>query len=402
MTRRLRAAVAVIVVMVSAPIISAQSTSAAPSLTAHRLVLGSTPITLGAPSTWRMSVAATGLGRVRFLTPTPDGRIIATDLHNLADNTQGTLWMLSGFDPASGRFASKASFLDKLRNPNSVAFYTEPNGGATWLYVAMTDQLVRYRWKDGATAPVGAPQQIARFPDYGEPASVGGWHLTRTVTVGPDDHLYVSVGSSCDACVEKEPQRASILRMQPDGADQQVWATGLRNAVGMTWVRERLMITDMGTDHLGDDAPDETVYEAMQGGFYGWPSCYQSGGKVKADPLYPRAAGCGTVPSAVAAFPAHSAPLGIVRFADDVKDPSMRGAYLVALHGSGNGVLRRGYKVVRFRPGSRPEDVITGFQGPSAKAVARPVDVLPVGTDGFLLTDDKGGNIIWVRFAGGL
>ena len=222
---------------VTTAFISAQSILAAPALTAHRVTSGapgSTPLTLGAPASWKINVAATGLGRVRFLTPTPDGRIIATDLKNLADNTQGKLWMLSGFDPKAGRFASQVPFLTQLRNPNSVAFLSE--AGATWLYVALTDQLVRYRWTDGATAPAGAAQQIARFPDYGKPASEGGWHLTRTVTVGPDGFLYVSVGSSCDACVEKEAQRASILRMRPDGTDQQVWATGLRNAVGMTWV----------------------------------------------------------------------------------------------------------------------------------------------------------------------
>ena len=387
---------AVAVIVGSAPV------PAATSLVAKRLTLNSKAVTLSAPSSWKLHVAATGLNRVRFLTPTPDGRIIATDLRDLSDNTRGTLWMLSGLDAATGRFASVTAFLRNLRNPNSVAFLKQGATGSspprTWLYVALTDRLVRYPWKDGDTAPSGAAQEIARFPDYGKPAKEGGWHLTRTVVVGPDGFLYVSVGSSCDACVEKEPERASILRMDPLGAKVEVYATGLRNAVGMEFVGTRLLVTAMGTDHLGVEAPDETVYEVKAGGFYGWPSCYQRNAKVVADPAYPRPGGCSRVPLAVTTFPAHSAPLGIARFGDTVTDTTMRGKYLVALHGSGSAAQRRGYKIVRFAEGGMAEDVITGFQVGGTRAAARPCGILPWGDNGFLFTDDKGGNVIWVRF----
>jgi len=382
------------------------ATGAATALVAKRILLNGKTVTLSTPASWKLSVAATGLHRVRFLTPTPDGRIIATDLKDLSDNAAGALWMLSGLDAKTGKFASVVPFLRNLRNPNSVAFFNEAATATaqarTWLYVALTDQLVRYPWKNGDTAPSGPAQQISRFPDFGKPAKEGGWHLTRTVVVGPDGFVYVSVGSSCDACVENEKERATILRMDPEGKKVDVYATGLRNSVGMVFVGDRLLVTAMGTDHLGLDSPDETVYEIKSKAFYGWPSCYQSKGKVLADPAHPQPGGCDKVPLAITTFAPHSAPLGIARFGADAKDATMRGKYLVALHGSGSPAMKRGYKIVRFAEGGTPEDAVTGFQVGGAKADQRPCGILVWGSDGFLFTDDKGGNVIWVRFGSSL
>ena len=106
-----------------------------------------------------------------------------------------------------------------LHNPNSVAFYKDRDG-TDWFYLALTDRLVRYRYEAGKDAPSGEPQVLATFPAYGLAYKYGGWHLTRTVVVGGDGKIYVAVGSSCNACEEKEEVRASILQMNPDGTNQ--------------------------------------------------------------------------------------------------------------------------------------------------------------------------------------
>ena len=124
-------------------------------------------------------------------------------------------------------------YLTGLRNPNSLAFL--PIGaGASWLYLALTDRLLRYRYRAGDNAPAEKPEVLATFPDYGLSYKYGGWHLTRTIVIGGNGKVYVSVGSSCNACEEKEEVRASVLEMDPDGRHPRYFARGLRNAVGMS------------------------------------------------------------------------------------------------------------------------------------------------------------------------
>ena len=114
--------------------------------------------------------------------------------------------------------------MTNLRNPNSVQFYRDGDG-QDWFYLAETRQLTRRKFTPGETKPTDTrPQVLATFPDYGLSYKYGGWHLTRTISFSPDGKLYVSVGSSCNACVEKEKIRASIVEMNPDGSDQREFA----------------------------------------------------------------------------------------------------------------------------------------------------------------------------------
>jgi hypothetical protein len=103
-----------------------------------------------------------------------------------------------------------------------------------------------------------------RFLTYGLGYKYGGWHLTRTVVVGGDGKIYVAVGSSCNACEEKEEVRASILQMNPDGKNKAYFARGLRNAVGLRWINGRLYATNMGSDHLGDNRPADTFLRSRR------------------------------------------------------------------------------------------------------------------------------------------
>jgi glucose/arabinose dehydrogenase len=370
----------------------------APRLVPHRVALSNgRSFTLNLPEGFGLSVAAEGLKRVRFMAESPDGRLFVTDMHDLTDNRKGAVYVLDGFDPATRTFKKVTPYLTRLRNPNSVAFYTDRDG-ADWFYLALTDRLLRYRYAAGEDAPAGEPQVLATFPDYGLNYKYGGWHLTRTVAFGANGKLYVSVGSSCNACVEKEEVRATVVEMDPDGGRRRIYARGLRNAVGLRWAGGRLFATDMGADHLGRDKPADAMYAVRAGANYGWPYCYRSGVKVFADAKFNprgRALACREVPAALAVFDSHSAPLGLEHFpAGGAAGPGE--SFLVALHGSTTKSLRRGYRVVRVPAGGgEPVDFITGFQQAST-VYGRPADIFRFGADGFLLTDDHAGAVYYV------
>jgi len=370
---------------------------------------------LNLPDGFGISVAAQGLRRVRFMAKSPDDRIFVTDMYNLTDNSNGAVYVLDDFDFNSGAFRKVTPYLTGLRNPNSIAFYSDVSG--TWLYLALTKHLLRYKYQAGDTAPREPPEILATFPDYGLSYKYGGWHLTRTIAIG-NGKIYVSVGSSCNACEETEDVRASILEMDPDGRKQKHFAKGLRNAVGLRLIQDQLFATNMGSDHLGDHKPADTMYLVKDGANYGWPYCYQSGAARLPDPKFnagSRKLNCRTVPPAFAAFDAHSSPLGFEYFDSMDMGPVSKSGYggplrdyfLVALHGSTKKGLNRGYRVVRLRgnseptrqdprrPPNQPENFINGFLQ-AGKVYGRPVDVLSYGVNGFLLTDDYAGVVYYV------
>jgi glucose/arabinose dehydrogenase len=258
-------------------------------LTPHTLAYApGKSITLSLPASLDIDVAATGLHRVRFLAQSPDGRIFATGMWNLADNTRGAVFILDGWNPQTHTFTRITHYLDHLRNPNNLAFWTDPATHQVWLYLPLTDRLVRYKYNAGDNAPTSPPQILARFPDYGLNYKYGGWHLTRTVafaTLHGRTRLYLTAGSSCDYCREREVIRATLSVMDSDGAHWQILAHGLRNAVDLLYTPSldggALFATNMGDDHLGDHLPEDTFFEldannrpAPTHTNYGWPTCY--------------------------------------------------------------------------------------------------------------------------------
>jgi glucose/arabinose dehydrogenase len=377
--------------------------ASAPKLVPNRVSLSDgRAFDLNLPEGFALKVAAEGLKRVRFMARSPDDRIFVTDMYNLTDNKRGAVYILDGFDPATKSFRKVTPYLTRLRNPNGIAFYTDERG-ASWLYLALTEHLLRYRYHAGDDAPAGEPQVLATFPDYGLSYKYGGWHLTRTIVIGGNGKIYVSVGSSCNACVEKEEVRATVLEMSPDGRNRRYFARGLRNAVGMRWVRGRLFATNMGADHLGDHRPADTMYALRDGANYGWPYCFQSGTLRLPDDEFNaggRKMNCRNVPAAFAAFDAHSSPLGLEYF-NESNGAELRDYFLVALHGSTMEHLKRGYRVVRLRAGGArassapPEDFVNGFLK-AGKVYGRPADILSVGRDAFLLTDDFAGAVYYI------
>jgi len=370
--------------------------SAQVKLVPHKIVLkNGKKFNLNLPADYEIVPAAEGLKRIRFFAKSPDGRIFVTDMFNLTDNRKGAVYILDDWNAETGKFGTITPYLTNLKNPNSAAFYTDANG-QDWFYLAETDKLTRRKFTKGETKPSDLkPQTLATFPDYGLSYKYGGWHLTRTIVFSLDGRLYVSVGSSCNACVEKEEVRATVLEMNADGSKQRVYARGLRNAVGLKWIGKNLFATNQGADHLGLNKPDETFYALKDGADYGWSSCYQSNGKVFADPKNPRKEGCGNVPVSYAFFPAHASALGFDYF-DDATDETTKGAFLIALHGSTNKNIGRGYKIVIMRKGEKLQDFISGFLQ-NKNVVGRPCDVMKISPDSFLFSDDRGGVVYFVR-----
>ena len=230
----------------------------------------------------------------------------------------------------------------------------------------------------------------------------GGRHVTRTIAFGPDDRLYVSIGSSCNSCVEKKAERdvrGVVLEINADGSGRRVFVRNLRNAVGLKWIGKKLFATGQGVDHLGIDKPDETFYELKDGADYGWAHCFQANGRVTFDPKYiknKRVPDCSFVPRSYAFFPAHSSAMGFDFFDEKTTDARLKNSFLVALHGSTNRDDRRGYKIVTVRENNKQQDFITGFVE-GRNTFGRPCDVMRMSPDSFLFTDDRGGVVYYVR-----
>jgi glucose/arabinose dehydrogenase len=372
-------------------------TFAQPKLTPHAVkTKDGRSFELNLPADYEIIPAAEGLKRVRFFAAAPDGRIFVTDMYNLTDNDKGAVYILDGWDAATGKFARVIPYMTGLKNPNSVQFYTDA-GGQDWFYLAETDKLTRRTFTRGETKPTDTkPQTLATFPDYGLSYKYGGWHLTRTLAFAPNGKLYVSVGSSCNACVEKEKVRASVLEMNPDGSGQKQFATGLRNAVGLKWRANNLFASNQGSDHLGLNKPDETFYALSPGKNYGWPYCHSANGKIFADPKFRRPGGCKGVPAPYAFFPSHSSSLGFDFFDAPDTDPVLKNGFLVSLHGSTDKEIAHGYKIVIMRKGQKLQDFVTGFLN-KGTVNGRPCDIMRLDANSFLFTDDHHGVVYYVR-----
>jgi glucose/arabinose dehydrogenase len=362
---------------------------------------------LNLPDGYEIVPAVEGLKRVRFFAKSPDGRIFVTDMFDLSDNSKGKIYILDDWNEKAGKFAKVITYMSGLRNPNSVQFYTDADG-QDWIYIAETNQLTRRKFTKGEIKPGDAkPQVLATFPDYGLSYKYGGWHLTRTIAFSPAGKLYVSVGSSCNACDEKEDVRAGVMEMNPDGTQQRNFVKGLRNAVSLKWIGKSLWATNQGSDHLGLEKPDETFYSLKDGSDYGWASCYQSNGKVFFDTTPTstikkptnRLKSCENVPASYAFFPAHGSAMGFDYFDDADADEVIKNSFLVSLHGSTNKTIGHGYKIVIVRKGEKLQDFMNGFlEGKTVNG--RPCDIMRLDANSFLFTDDFSGVIYYVRKKG--
>ena len=332
-------------------------------------------------------------------------RYFATDLRGVRFMALGPGGVVYASQPRSGRVvrlpdANRDGVADGvevvvsgLRQPHGLAF----RKGALW--VANTDGVVR--------VPIGANGLASGDPVYVNRYDGGGGHWSRTIVFGRDGAMYVSVGSTCNICVEASPDRAAVLRFNEDGSGKRVYASGLRNAVGLA-VNPRtggIWVTQNERDNIRpahENLPPEELNILTEGGDYGWPYCY---GDRLPNPEYADAARCARTIAPALAMQAHSAPLGLTFLGGATSFPAeYQGDLLVAFHGSWNRDVPTGAKVVRVRVrDDKPvsvEDFITGWQPEGGSRWGRPVDVLVASDGSVLVSDDSGGNIYRVTGPG--
>jgi glucose/arabinose dehydrogenase len=269
-----------------------------------------------------------------------------------------------------------------LNKPHGLALHRD------WLFVAEETQLSRYHWNE-SNLTASLDKVLFNLPQ-------GGRHSTRSIAIDSNGRLLVSLGSTCDVCVEKHPWIGSVIVSDVNGATPRVFATGLRNAVFIAFHPDtnQLWGTEMGRDFLGDELPPDEINIIAEGKNYGWPYCF--GSRIPDASFGGTAARCSSTESAVYNIPAHSAPLGL-SFIDSGQFPTdWQGDLFVAYHGSWNRSTPTGYKVVRLKtdgqsiPGE--EDFITGFTSGN-QAIGRPVDISFDSAGSLYVSDDKAGSI---------
>jgi glucose/arabinose dehydrogenase len=330
------------------------------------------------PEGFQIGVFAQEIGGARGLRFTPSGDLL------VSVPSRGRIELLEADADGDGRSDGQRLVIDELERPYGMDLHDG------WLYVGETDAVGRIRFDSTAGATRGDYERLVT----GIPT---GGHWTRTVRFGADGWLYVSIGSSCNVCNEEDPRRAAIVRYRADGSGEEIYATGLRNAVGFDWHPQtgELYANDNGRDLLGDDFPPCELNRIEAGGFYGWPVA--NGDRIP-DPDFGegQAERIRASSAPVHGYPAHNAPLGLAFIRGERVPADYRGAALSALHGSWNRSEKDGYKVVslHWRPDGSIEqrDFISGFEVDD-DVIGRPVDVAE-GPDGaFYISDDYAGLI---------
>ena len=267
------------------------------------------------------------------------------------------------------------------------------------LYIAASDAVLRYPYVEGETSIAAAPTRIVELP-----AGRINHHWTKTIVSSSDgSKLFVSVGSNSNVAengMEAEEGRASIWEVDLRAGGHRVYASGLRNAVGLAIEPETgaLWAAVNERDELGGDLVPDYMTAVIDGGFYGWPYSY-FGQHVddRVTPRRPDLVARAIVPDY--ALGAHTASMGLVSSAGTSLGAALGNGMFVGQHGSWNRNPRSGYKVifvpfVRGKPSGMPTDVLTGFLNERGAALGRPVGVA-VDKQGALLVADDVGNTIW-------
>ena len=344
--------------------------------------IGAPEQTLLAPAGATVSVIAGGLGKPRFMAFDDAGNLL------VADAAAGAVYR---YPYAGGALGEQEALVTGLAQPASVALFSD--AGGTFLYVGEQTQVSRFAYRpDG---PVG--QQEVIVPNL----PVGG-HSTRTVAFGPDNRLYLAVGSSCNICTETDPIRATVSRANPDGSDLQIIATGLRNPVGLAFQpgTDTLWATVNERDNQGNEIPPDLVTIVREGANYGWPACLPPDAT-------PQEAGadCSRVTPPTVGIQAHSAPLGLAFLSGNGVPAGLSVDLVVAQHGSWNRQPPAAPKLllITFKDGvpAGASDLVTGWQNASGQRTGRPAGVVLAPDGSLIVSDDASGLLYRVTLPSG-
>jgi glucose/arabinose dehydrogenase len=335
------------------------------------------------PAGFHVNVFAKDFKNPRFLVVAPNGDVF------LADLGAGEVIVMRDAQH-SGAAQQREVFAEKLNRPFGIAFHDE------YVYVANMSEVVRFRYDQQSSKRLGEGEHILDLPS-------GGAHVTRTIAFSADGkHLYASVGSSGNIDIEKDQRRGAVLVADPDGKNSRIFASGLRNAVGLGIepVSGAVWVSVNERDELGDNLPPDYFTSIKDGGFYGWPYSY-IGNNVdpRVQPQKPDLVARAIIPDVL--LGAHVAPLEFAFYAGKQFPEQYRGGAFIAEHGSWNRASRAGYQVafVGFQNGKAFADPLPFLTGlvpdPNGKNVnGRPVGVA-VASDGALLVSDDGAGVIY-------
>jgi glucose/arabinose dehydrogenase len=332
------------------------------------------------PPGFSISIIAAGLQRPRFMAFDAEGRLLVADAR--AGNIYRYAYGANG--PTDAPVAPPRAIAGGLNAPSNVAFHTAADG--VYLYVGETTAISRFRYESSGS--LGQRQVVV--PDL-----PSGGHNTRTVAFGPDGKMYVAIGSSCNICTERDDRRATITRYNPDGSGQEIFARGLRNAVGLDFQpgTNILWATVNERDNQGNEIPPDLVTTVQAGKFYGWPGCQPPNAKPQESN-----ADCRNVTPPSVGIQAHSAPLGMAFYAATRFPAEYHGDIFVVQHGSWNRQPPAEPKIMQIdmRDGQpvAARDFATGWQQPDGGRWGRPAGVV-VAPDGALVVSDDQAGVIY-------
>ena len=341
---------------------------------------------LNVPQGFTVSVAAHGLGKPRMMIFDDSGKLYITR------RDQGDVLQLTDTNH-DGKFDVLHTVVAQFPGVHGITVHDG------YLYLCSNRELKR--GKLNASGDVDEMEVLLKdLPD-------GGQHGNRTLAFGPDEKLYLTIGSDCNDCNESNPEHATILVAKADGTQRKIYARGLRNTIGIDWHPEtkELWGADNGTDWRGEEIPPEELNKIVEGGHYGWPFVYgdripdetreEPAGATKADFAK-------TTEAPSMTFPAHSAPINFVflakarNFPKDYSDDA-----LISFHGSWNRQNPEGFKVKRIRfENGKPvgeEDFLSGFLSADGKTrFGRPAGIAISPEGDVYVSDDVNGIIYCV------
>jgi glucose/arabinose dehydrogenase len=334
------------------------------------------------PPGFRLTVFAANFKRPRWLTVAPNGDIF------LADTGAGEIVVLR--DPQhTGGAQEREVFADGMKRPFGIAFRED------YVYVGNMNEVVRFRYDPKTSKRLGEKEHLLDLPS--------GGHDTRSLAFSADGkHLFIGVGSASNIDTGEDPLRAAVTICDPDGKNARLYATGLRNPVGLALepVTGEIWTTVNERDELGDNLPPDYFTSLKDGGFYGWPYSY-IGNNVdpRVKPQQPDLVARAIIPDVL--LGAHVAPLQFAFYTGKQFPESYRGGAFVAEHGSWNRATRSGYQIafVAFKNGKPSADPVPFMTGlvpdPTGTDVSgRPVGVT-VAPDGSLLVSDDGAGVVY-------
>ncbi|HEY8165501.1 MAG TPA: sorbosone dehydrogenase family protein [Gemmatimonadaceae bacterium] len=371
-----------------------------------------TPI--AAPGTI-VTAFARGLNHPRWLYVLPNGDVLAaeTNAPKRPDDAKGIKgWFFKKFQKKAGGAVPSANRITLLRDTDGdavadfrsvfIANLNSPFGMAlvgNTFYVANSDALVSFPYTTGVTQITAAPTKVADLP-----GGTLNHHWTKSLIASPDgSKLYVGVGSNSNAAengIDKEAERAAVWEIDAATGNHRVFASGLRNPVGMAWAPETgaLWVAVNERDELGSDLVPDYMTSVRDGGFYGWPHSYY--GQIvdkRVKPPRPDLVAKAIKPDY--ALGPHTASLGLTWSGATTLPAPFNHGMFVGQHGSWNRAPRSGYKVIYVpfaggMPSGPPINVLTGFVKDNGDAFGRPVGVA-IGKRGALLVADDVGNTVW-------